>query len=71
MAFNEKVFLSFIHFTGDSDRITHFFYQLLWMYPLFVTNRNSPMANQYVTGNPSSNTRCNAGSDPACITFPD
>ena len=69
MVFNEKLFLSFINFPGDSDRINHFFYVLLWMYPIFITHRNSHAVNEYVTGNPSSNTRCDIGSDPSSITF--
>jgi hypothetical protein len=57
MVFNEKLFLSFIHFPGDPDRINHFFYVLLRMYPLFITLRNSHTVNEYVTGTPRPDTR--------------
>ena len=67
MVFNEKVFLSFIHFPGDPDRIHHFFYVLFRMYPLFITHGNSHTFNEPVTGNPGSNTRCDVGSDPASV----
>ena len=69
MVFNEKLFLSFIHVPGDPDRINHFFYVLLRMCPLFITDRNSHTVNEYITGIPRSNTRCDADNDPASITF--
>ena len=68
MMVNEKLFLSFAHFPGDPDRIHHFFYVLLRMYPLFITPGNRYTANEYVTGNPGSDTRCDVASDPNSIT---
>jgi hypothetical protein len=69
MAFNETIFLSFIIFRGDSDRINHFFYQLLGMYPVFIPDRNTHATNQYITGNHRSDTRFDVGCDPANSTF--
>jgi hypothetical protein len=42
---------------------------LLWMYPIFIAHRNIHTVNEYATGNPSSNSRCDVGSDPTSITF--
>jgi len=67
--FNEKLSLSFIYFPGNPDRINHFFYVLLRMYPLFITRRNSHTVSEYITGTPRPDTRCDAGSDPASVTF--
>ena len=69
MVFNEKVFPLFIHFPGDPDRINHFFYVLLRMYPLFITPGTSHAVNEHGTGTPRPDTRGDAGSDPASVTF--
>ena len=70
MVCNEMEFLSFIHFPGDPDRITPFFYVLLRMYPLFITHRTSHTVNEYGTAHPRSDTRCDVGSDTPSLTFP-
>ncbi len=69
MAFNETSFHSFINFLDDSGRINHFFYKLLWMYPIFITIRRSNTVNQYTPWNASPNTWCDVGSNTTCITF--
>jgi hypothetical protein len=67
MMFNETVFLSFIHVPGDPDRINHFFHVLLRMYQLFITPVTSHTVCKYGTGTPRSDTRCEAGYDPAPV----
>jgi hypothetical protein len=70
MVCNEMVFLSFIHFPDNPDRINPFFYVLLRMCRLFIAPRTSYIVNEYGTGNPGSDTRCDVGIDPASITLP-
>ena len=70
MVFHEMVFLAFLHFPGDPDRIHHFFYVLLRMYQRFITHRTSRTANEYITANPRTDTRRDTGSDPVSLPLP-
>jgi hypothetical protein len=69
MMVNEKLFLSFMHFPGDPDRIHHFSYVPLRVYHLFITPGTSHTVNKYNTGSSCPDTRCDAGSDFASVTF--
>ncbi len=62
MMVNEEVFFSFMYFPGDPDRINHFFYVLPGMYQLCITPGTSHTVNDYGTGNPRPDTRCDDGS---------